>query len=137
MNTSQALQLDREVTLKDNEIATLKRQLQEALVYQKELEAALISAPLYRPAGSLSRAEFDYVARRDSWFDSHRRVIERAARNPMESMKRFQSKAMHAVRKIRNRVDTLIRQRDAGDDTVIVPSMDQLWGMITKGLAAI
>jgi hypothetical protein len=136
MNLATALKLDHQLTRHAEDAAVIdemQAQIVAQAIYIKQLEAALLSAPVYRPGKPSTRAEADYVAKRDRWFGEHRPTITRAAAIPaIPQITRHA--AQSKVVQLRSRIEFATRRQRAGDTTAKVPQGDELWAAMAREL---
>jgi hypothetical protein len=133
MNTIDGLKLDRTLTENELEIQRLRGELQRTRAYATKLEAALLSAPLFRPAGSTPQ-ELEYEWRKRRWVETHNLTLQMAAFSPEKERERYKSKVKAITRTVLSNADTLARQWDAGDRTVRVPSHREVQSEIARRL---
>jgi len=132
MNTISALALDR----LQSENERLRDQLLQSLAYQRELEAALLSAPLYRTDGA-NASERHYEKTKDTWANVHRPVLDRAARRFKTERDRVKVAVIGKMKVWHQRIGNLMQRQQWGDTKVRIPTAQEILERFMSDMATI
>ncbi len=131
MNIINGLTLDRLQTENDR----LRLQLQDALAYQRSLEAAILAVPLYKTDGIVPQ-EWYYEERKREWLDRYKDILDRAARPFMKERDRVKNAIHSKMRVWQARISNLVQRRELGAD-IQIPSPQDLLNRLMRDLATI
>lgn len=139
MNTISAIALDRLQT--DNDLIrrqneALRLQLADALRYQADLEAALLSAPLYR-TDSRTSADRYYEEAKARWSTLHRAALDRAANRFISEGARMKAAIVGKMRIWHQRLGNLIARQKVGDTEIRIPTAQEILETFMMDLARI
>jgi hypothetical protein len=132
MNTISGLALDRLQT--ENEF--LRRQLNEALAYQRSLEAAVLSVPLFRTSGHSPQERY-YEDVKVKWLDQWRHVLDRASRPAFVQRDKLKNALLGKMHVWKQRLGNLVARHNVGDPEVRIPSPNELLDRLIMELSAI